>query len=181
MQIEECIKNRRSVRKYSDKEIDNAVLDELVDLARFSPSWANTQVVRYHVVKNSDLKAKIAMNCTDYEYNAKTIMRCKALVVVSVVTSMSGREDDGSYSTSKKDRWEMFDAGLASQTFCLAAYGKGIGSVILGVFDEEKIRPFISLPKNERAASLIAIGYPLSPAKSAPHRKEVSELLEIIE
>ena len=182
MKIEECIKSRRSVRKYSDEEISNEVLSEIVDLARFSPSWKNTQVVRYHVVKNPDIKKKIAQNCVlGFEFNAKTIVRCKALVIVSVVTKISGYEKDGSYSTSQEDRWEMFDAGIANQTFCLAAHSKGVGSVILGVFDENKIRQYISLSENERVTNLIALGYPLEPAKSGPPRKEVSELMEIIE
>lgn len=108
-------------------------------------------------------------------------MRCKALVVVSVVAGISGYEKDGSFSTSQEDRWEMFDAGIANQTFCLAAHSKGIGSVILGVFDEHKIRQYVSLPENEKVTNLIALGYPLEPAKSGPPRKEVSELLQIID
>lgn len=182
MQIDECIKGRRSVRKYSEQEISNEVLAELVDLARFSPSWKNTQVVRYHVIKNQDIKEKIAQNCVlGFTFNAKTIVRCKALVVVSVVAGISGYEKDGSFSTSQEDRWEMFDAGIANQTFCLAAHSKGVGSVILGVFDEHKIRQYVSLPEHEKVTNLIALGYPLEPAKSGPPRKEVSELLQIID
>ena len=56
MQVDVCIQTRRSVRKYSDQDISGDTLREIVDLARFSPSWKNTQVVRYHVVKNADLK-----------------------------------------------------------------------------------------------------------------------------
>lgn len=182
MPIEEYIKSRRSVRKYSEQEISNKLLSEIVELARFSPSWKNTQVVRYHVVKNSDIKEKIAQNCAlGFAFNAKTIMRCKALVIVCVITGISGYEKDGSFSTSQGDRWEMFDAGIANQTFCLAAHSKGIGSVVLGVFDENKIRQYISLPEHERVTNLIALGYPLEPAKSGPPRKEVAELLEIID
>ena len=141
MQVDVCIQTRRSVRKYSDQDISGDTLREIVDLARFSPSWKNTQVVRYHVVKNADLKEKIAQNCVlGFDFNAKTIVRCNALVIVSVVTKVSGYEPDGSYSTTQEDRWEMFDAGIANQTFCLAAHSKGVGSVILGVFDENKIR-----------------------------------------
>lgn len=134
MQVDVCIQTRRSVRKYSDQDISGDTLREIVDLARFSPSWKNTQVVRYHVVKNADLKEKIAQNCVlGFDFNAKTIVRCNALVIVSVVTKVSGYEPDGSYSTTQEDRWEMFDAGIANQTFCLAAHSKGVGSVILGV------------------------------------------------
>ncbi len=182
MLLEECIKGRRSVRKFSDQDISQAVLEEIVDLARFSPSWKNTQVPRYHVIKNPQIKEEIARNCVlNFDFNAKTILRCKALVLVTVVEKVSGFEPDGSFSTSQGDRWEMFDAGIATQTFCLAAYAKGVGSVILGVFDENKIRQYVSLPQGERVTNLIALGYPLEPAKAAPPRKEVSELLQITE
>lgn len=182
MQIENCIKGRRSVRKYTEQEVSDQTLREIVELARFSPSWKNTQVVRYHIVKNAEIKANIAHNAVlGFEFNAKTILRCKALVVVSAVTKLSGYEEDGSYSTTLEDGWEMFDAGIAAQTFCLAAHGKGVGTVILGIFDEKKIAESIHLPANERITSLIAMGYPLDAAKSAPPRKELSEILEIIE
>ena len=182
MEIDTCIKNRRTVRKYSDQDISPSVLEEIVDLARFSPSWKNTQVVRYHVVKNPAVKEQIAQNCVlGFEFNAKTIMRCNALVIVCVVTGVSGYEKDRSYSTPQEDRWEMFDAGIANQTFCLAAYSKGVGSVILGVFDDKLLRQYVSIPENERVTNLIALGYPLEGAKSAPPRKEVSELLDIME
>ena len=60
MLIDQCIKERRSVRKYTDKEIPSSVLKELVDLSRFSPSWKNTQAVRYHMIKNPEIKKR---NC----------------------------------------------------------------------------------------------------------------------
>ena len=181
MLFEECVKGRRSVRKYADREISQDVMEQIVDLARCSPSWKNTQVVRYHVIKNPELKEAVARNCVlSFDFNAKTILRCNALVLVTVVEKVSGYEPDGSFSTSQGDRWEMFDAGIATQTFCLAAYSKGVGSVILGVFDENKIREYIPLPDNERVTNLIALGYPLEPAKAAPPRKEVSELLHIV-
>lgn len=182
MLIDQCIKERRSVRKYTDKEIPSSVLKELVDLSRFSPSWKNTQAVRYHMIKNPEIKKEIAGHCVlNFDFNAKTILHCNTLVLVTVVKQVSGYEEDGSYSTSKEDRWEMFDAGIASQTFCLAAHSKGIGSVILGIFDEEKIRQYVPIPAEERVTNLIALGYPLDTGKSAPPRKEVSQLLQIID
>ena len=182
LQVDACIKGRRSVRTYSDRKISTDLFAEIVDLARFSPSWKNTQVVRYHVIKNAHIKEKIAKECVlGFAFNEKTIIRCQALVVVSVVTGVSGYEKDGSYSTPQEDRWEMFDAGIASQTFCLAAHSRGIGSVILGVFEEEKLRQYIDLPQNQRVTNLIALGYPQQPAKSGPPRKAISELLDIVE
>ena len=102
-----------------------------------------------------------------------------ALVVVTMVKNRSGYERDGSYTTSKEDRWEMFDAGIATQTFCLAAHEKGLGTVIMGIFDEAKIEEVIDIPEGQQVAALIAIGHPaITP--EAPKRKEVSELVSYI-
>lgn len=181
MNLEKGIKERRSIRKYSEREITEDTIREIIDLSRFAPSWKNMQVVRYHIIKNKNIKEEIAKNCVlSFDFNAKTIVRSNALVIVSVVKNTSGYEKDGSFSTSQQDRWEMFDAGIAAQTFCLAAHAKNVGTVILGVFDEEKIRQYIDIPKDERITNLIAIGYPLDQPKAGPPRKEVEQITTFI-
>ena len=177
MEAMECIKTRRSCRKFQDEAVAHEVLEEVVGAAAYAPSWKNTQITRYIVVEDRDKIQKIANDCVlGFEYNTKTISRCPALVVVTMVKNRSGYEKDGSYTTSKEDRWEMFDAGIATQTFCLAAHEKGLGSVIMGIFDEDKIAEVIAIPENQKVAALVAIGYPAFQPE-APQRKEVSELL----
>lgn len=180
METKECIKGRRSCRRFGEEKVDKDTLDSIVKLASYSPSWKNTQVVRYNVVENRSMLEAIAQDCIlGFEYNAKTIRGCAALVVVSVVTGRCGYERDGSYTTSKGDRWEMFDAGIAAQTFCLAAHEAGVGSVIMGIFDDSKIANVIQLPKEQQVAALIAIGYP-SMQPDMPPRKEVEQLVNYI-
>lgn len=53
----------------------------------------------------------------------------------------------------------MFDAGLATQTFCLAAHDKGVGAVILGIFDETKVAEIIGIEEGQKVAALVAVGY----------------------
>ena len=52
----------------------------------------------------------------------------------------------------------MFDAGIAVQTFCLAAHEAGLGTVIMGIWDEDGITELLDLPKDQELAALIAIG-----------------------
>ena len=73
----------------------------------------------------------------------------------------------------------MFDAGIATQTFCLAAHEKGIGSVIMGIFDEDKVAELISLEEGRKVAALIAVGYP-DEEPAQPKRKEVGELVRFL-
>lgn len=177
MEAMECMKTRRSCRKFQEKSIPHEILEEVVGTAAYAPSWKNTQITRYIVIEDRDKLRKIAENCVlGFEHNAKIISRCPALVVVTMVKNRSGYEKDGSYTTSKEDCWEMFDAGIATQTFCLAAHEKGLGSVIMGIFDEAKIAEVVTIPENQKVAALLAVGYPEFQPET-PQRKEVSELL----
>ncbi len=74
----------------------------------------------------------------------------------------------------------MFDAGVAAQTFCLAAYEKGLGSVIMGIFDEAKAASLLNIPEEREIVALIPVGYPAEDP-AAPRRKPVEELLSFME
>ena len=138
MQLIDGIKTRRSVRKFEDKKVPHEVLEQIVEAAAFAPSWKNSQTVRYIAVEDPALKERIATEATmNFTHNKDIISACPVLIVVVTKTGICGYEKDGSYTTSKKDKWEMFDAGIASQTFMLAAHEYGVGTVTLGIFDEE--------------------------------------------
>lgn len=140
------------------------------------PSWKNTQITRYTAIEDPSLLKEIADRYTP-EYNANIIRQAPVLIAVTFIKGRCGFERDGSFSTKKEDRWQMFDAGAACQTFCLAAKDKGLGTVIMGIFDEDGISELLHIPKEQELGALIAIGYPdIDP--EAPKRKSVEELLQ---
>lgn len=180
MEALECIKTRRSIRRFTEEPVSHDTIEQIIEAASMAPSWKNTQITRYNVIENREILDEIANNCVlDFEFNQKTITRAKQLVVISMIEKRCGYERDGSFSTSKEDRWEMFDAGIASQTFCLAAHDLGVGTVILGIFDEEKVANAIQLPEGQKVAALIAMGYPNQECE-APARKSVDDLLRYV-
>ena len=177
MESLECIKTRRSVRKFKDQSIPHQVIEQIVSAASWAPSWKNTQTARYIVLESRELIERLADECViGFKYNTATLKAAAAVVVMTCVTGRCGYERDGSYSTPKEDRWEMFDAGVAAQTFCLAAHELGIGTVIMGVFDENKVNEVIGIPEGQSVSALIAMGYP-DGETVAPARKTVEQLL----
>lgn len=60
MNAVECIKTRRSVRKFTDEMVSVDTVREIVELASYAPSWKNTQVIRYTLVEDPEIIAKIA-------------------------------------------------------------------------------------------------------------------------
>lgn len=180
MNVVDCIKTRRSIRNYKEEQLPQDVVREVVELARFAPSWKNTQIARYYVVQSPELKQKIAESCVmGFTYNTGTLMKAPALVVLAYVEKRSGFERDGSCTTSKGSDWEMFDAGIAAQTFCLAAKEKGLGTCIMGIFDDAAVAEAIQLPEGQKVGALIAVGY-AAEEPAAPARKEVEQLIQFL-
>ena len=176
MTAKDCIKGRRSIRKFKEQPIDRELLSEIIETASYAPSWKHTQITRYIAV-TGELKDKRAAECTSaYPKNGEIIMQAPMLIVVTYIKGRSGFERDGSFSTAKEGSWQMFDAGVAAQTFCLAAYEQGIGSVIMGIFDEAKAASLLNIPEEREIVALIPIGYP-DEEPVAPRRKPVEDLL----
>ncbi len=180
MDVLECIKNRRSIRDFEKKPVDRSVIEEIVSLASFAPSWKNTQVTRYLVIDDEAKIAEIAKDYTTcFAYNGNTIGKAAALVAVTAIKGRSGVEKDGSFTTKREASWLMFDAGCAVQTFCLAAHEKGLGTVIMGIFDDS-LSGYLKIPEDRELVCLICMGYPaVSP--DAPKRKGVDELLSYMQ
>lgn len=176
MNVTECIKTRRSIRRYKPEAVDHSLIDSIVSMASYSPSWKNTQITRYTAIEDSSLLNEIADKYTP-DYNSKIIRQAPMLMAVTFIKGRSGFERDGSYSTKKGGSWQMFDVGAACQTFCLAAKEKGLGTVIMGIFDEDGISELLHIPEEQELAALIAIGWPdIDP--DAPKRKTTEELLQ---
>ena len=180
MEFTEVLQNRRSIRKYTSQPVTQEQIEEMITLSRFAPSWKNSQTVKYYVILNQELKNQIAEQGTcDFSKNKLNIQSAPCLVVLATVDGISGYNTDGSFTTPKGTHWQSFDAGIACQTFCLTAYEKGLGTLIMGIYDEEKIKNLLNLPENESISALIAVGCEEA-HPNAPKRKDTSEIVKII-
>ncbi len=179
----ELLIGRRSVRSYKDEIVGKDVLNNIMDATRFAPSWANFQVARYTFITDQEKISKI-MNegVNDFAYNINTLKKAKNVVVLSIVKGKSGKLDPekDEFATSKAGVWEVFDAGIACQTFCLAAHAYGVGTCIMGVFDATQLEKIAELPKDETATALIVYGYPEGETAATP-RKNVEEICRYLD
>lgn len=177
----EAITTRRSVRKFKDEVVDRKVLEEIVEAARWAPSWTNVQVARYTFVDKPESIAKIASDgVKGFGYNMKTLENAKGVLVLSHVVGKSGimPEKYGVPQSENYHVWEHFDTGIACQTFCLAAHEKGVSTCIFGVINEKAIAEIVNLPEDETVSAVIVYGYAedLSSVK-APPRHEAKDIM----
>ena len=175
MNAKECIMGRRSIRSFTEAPVSHELISEIVEAASYAPSWKHTQIVRYIAVEG-DLKDQVAKCTSAYPHNGEIIASAPMVIAVTIIKGRSGYERDGSFSTHRGEGWQMYDAGVASEAFCLAAYEKGLGTVIMGIFDDDKVAEILNVPAERDVIALIPIGYPAE-EPTAPRRKPVEELL----
>lgn len=175
MTAKECIKGRRSIRAFTQEPISHELIADIVETASYAPSWKHTQIVRYIAVEG-ELKDKIAACTSAYARNGEIIAAAPMVIAVTIIKGRSGFERDGSFSTHRGEGWQMFDAGVASEAFCLAAYEKGLGTVIMGIFDDDKVAELLEIPEDRDVIALIPVGFPAE-SPVAPRRKPVEEMV----
>ncbi len=188
MELFEAIKNRRSIRRYKTDPVDDKKIEAILDAGRWAPSWANTQCWRFVIVHDTKIKEQLAatlmkVKLPDREIPNPALNAVTTAPVVIVVCAQIGIAGAAhgpagvkvEYATDKGD-WFMFDAALAIQNMILAAYGLGLGTVIIGAFDAPQAEKILNVPKGYRAVALFPVGVPEQPGK-APPRKELAEIV----
>lgn len=176
MEVKECIESRRSIRKYRNDTISIEAIKELIDAARKAPSWKNTQVSRYYVVRGEQLHL-VYDNLPDF--NQKNTLNAQAYIVSTVKNGISGFDHDGNYATLLKDGYQYFDNGLQVENLCLRASDMELGTLIMGLFDEEKIRVSLKIPDDEKIVVIVALGVPET-IPEMPRRLPMEEIVKFI-
>ncbi len=181
MNAKELITGRRSIRKYKDELVTREDILAIMEEAKFTQSWANKQVARFTFVQDEEIIQKLAHDgVKGFVYNIKTLQNAKNVMVLSIVKGKSGKfEDAGDYVTELGNAWEIFDAGIACQTFALAAFAHNVGTCVMGVIDDKKIAEIVGLPEGETVAALVTFGYPDEEGNPTT-RLELAELCRFI-
>ena len=170
----EFIKNRRSVRKYAEREIPAETLDAVFEAVRWSPSWANTQCWEIVVIRDPGTRKKLQETIAPKNPATKAITAAPVLIALCGKLNSSGFYKD--VVTTKFGDWFMYDLGIATQTLCLAAHNAGLGTVVVGLFDHDRAGRIINVPEGVELVTLIPMGYPAKTG-SAPKRKEIPDFV----
>lgn len=171
----ECIKTRRSIRRFTDQPIPDDILNQVLEAVRWAPSWANTQSWEIIVVKDKDNIKKIAEQVPDSNPAYKGLFQAPVIIVICAKLGLAGYKK--SEQVTEIGDWYMFDAGIASQNLCLAAHALGLGTVHVGtIISHQALDELLGLPENIKSIEIIPMGYPAK-VGNAPPRREISEFV----
>jgi nitroreductase len=151
MEIEECLEGRTSTRVFRPDQVEDAVIDEALRMANLAPSAGNLQARDFVVVRNVHTKKELR----DAAYGQDFIKSAPVVVVCC-----ANLERIGHYGERGRTLYCLQDVAAAIQNMTLYLHGKGLGSVWVGAFDENKARDALNLPEHIRPVAIVPIGFP---------------------
>ena len=173
-QFFDILAQRQSERGYSDQPVEAEKLARCLEAARLAPSACNAQPWKFIVVNDPQIKDKLAGYTTSGPLVPMNHFTRQAPVMVVIVrespnlTSKIG-------SLLKDKPYTLMDIGIVALQFCLQATAEGLGSCIMGWFNEKKVKELLHIPKSKRAELIITVGYSSSQTLRPKVRKKLDD------
>lgn len=155
MDFQELVKIRQSVRSYEDTPVEEEKILQCLEAARLSPSANNAQSWKFVIIDRPDLKEAVAECASGMGMNKFTH---QSPVLVAVVLERSNLLSKVGSLVQNKE-YALLDIGMAVNQFCLQAADLGLGTCVLGWFNESKVKKLLNVPLVKRIPLLISVGY----------------------
>lgn len=173
MKFHELILKRQSDRSYTNEPIDREIVNRCIDAARLAPSASNSQPWTFIIIDDIELKDKVSKKTFGplKSFN-KFVPQAPVIIAIvlerpKIITEVGGR--------IKKKEYPLIDIGIAAEHICLQATEEGLGSCMLGWFDERAIKSLLNVPENKNIPLLITLGYTPQGYK---HRKKIRKSMD---
>lgn len=167
MNIFDVFRDRRSIRKYLDRPVEETKLTQVLDAARLAPSWKNQQCWRFVVVRDARRKEALLKAFHVDNPGTKAIASAPVVIVVCADPHESGIENGIEYYIA--------DTAIAFEHLCLAAHALGLGTCWMGWFDERMIQAALDIPASIKVVGVTPLGYADQAPKARP-RKALADI-----
>lgn len=168
------VKARQSERKYHDRPVEKEKLHRCLEAARLAPSACNSQPWKFIVVDDPDIRDALAAKTSGKLVPINHFTRQAPVHVVIVMEQPNLTSRFGEIVKNKK--YTLMDVGIAASHFCLQAAAGGLGTCMIGWFDEPGVRKLLDIPAGKRPMLIITVGYP-SGRKRMKIRKPSEEVI----
>ena len=148
MDVLKVIYERKSVRKYLSKPVEEEKLNKILEAARLSPSAKNMQEWKFIIVKNKDIIKKLVPACKN-----QTFIADAPIVIVACGTNTD-------YTMTCGHKAYIIDVSIAFSYMILEAYNQGLGTCWLGAFYQDEVKKILNIPDNINVVAITPLGYP---------------------
>lgn len=162
MNFLELVKNRQSDRSFDvNKPVESEKLDYILKAAHLAPSACNAQPWKFIVVTDPELKTKTAAAISNTGMNPFANQAPVQIVIVEENPNFTSRVG----GLVKQKHFPHMDLGIAAAHLTLAAAEQGLGSCIVGWFNEKKLSSLLSIPASKRPVLVVLLGYSTQPTR----------------
>jgi len=177
MNFMEIVNERQSVRSYDESRmVEQEKIDSILEAARLAPSACNGQPFSVTVCKGQAAK-EVAALCIGRGGMNKFAAQAPVMLVVSEAPYCASAALGAKL---KNNDYRSLDIGIATAFLCCEATAQGLGTCIMGWFDDEKVREVCHLSHPVRL--ILSLGYPSADEKHREKkRKAASELFSTVE
>jgi nitroreductase len=172
----EQIKMRRSIRKYTDRPVEDEMLVKVLEAGILAPSGSNTQPWHYIVVKSEEMRRKLA----EVSHNQKWMISApiNIVCVADLRSRIKGDIDLFIDENSSQEELKMIirDTSISIEHIVLEASELGLGTCWVAWFTQEEIRPILKIPSDKYVVAVLTIGYADEVPEARP-RKKIQEIL----
>ncbi len=163
-------KQRQSDRAFDpDRSVEPEKIERILQAACIAPSACNAQPWHFIVVDNPELKNQIADATSNRLLGINHFTKQAPLHIIIVEEKANLSSGFGTWAKNK--HFPHLDIGIAAAHLVLAAEDEGLGSCIIGWFDENKIRQLLNIPSGKRILLDIVIGYSTQNDRSKKRKK----------
>jgi len=175
MDFLQFVSTRQSDRAFDpERPVEKEKLDRILEAARMAPSACNAQPWHMIVVDDPELKNRVADATSTRALGINHFTKQAPVHILLVEEKVTLSSGIGGW-VKQKDYAQM-DLGVVAAHIVLAAHAEGLGSCIVGWFDEEKMRELLSIPDSRRVWLDIVIGYSTQALRSKK-RKSKEEIV----
>jgi len=167
MELLELMKERYSVRKFKEREIEKEKLEKILEAGRVAPTACNNQPQRILVLREKESMEKMK-KCTPFTFDAPVILLICA------------DKDKGWIRKYDGENHAKIDVSIVTTQMMLEAYNNGIGSTWVCHFDPKKIKEEFNIPHNFEPINILPIGYPNKDSMPNPMHQKRLDLSEIV-
>lgn len=166
----DCIKNRRTIRKYTTQEVSDELLERLLAEAEQTPTMGNLQLYSVIVTRDMEMKQKLApAHFGQPMVTGASVVLTFCADFRRTTTWCQHRKATPGYDNMLSFMNAATDALLYTQNFCTLAENEGLGTCFLGttIYCPQAIIDTLKLPKLVFPVATITVGYPAEvPAQS---------------
>jgi nitroreductase len=174
------MKNRRSIRRYTQQDLPEALLEELFEVASRASNTGNMQL--YSVIVNRDQTSRERL--TPFHFNQPMVTEAPVLLTFCAdanrfVKWAEQRNAQAGFANLQTFLAATTDALLFAQAFCDAAEARGIGICYLGTtaYNADKIVEALSLPRLVVPVVSVTVGYPAEPLPAQTERLPLTAVI----